>query len=159
MYLTAFSFQINTASTYLFFFQPMGGKGNCTIVPREVTGIGGVEKNSGPITTLWRWNSWHHDETLSPSSFQITSYPRFKYISNRLHTCLFARVIIHCSERIKSATLWELFNNHIPTLYYYPILCSLKGTLLVAQLVEALRFKSEGRALDSRWCHWNFWVT
>jgi len=30
------------------------------------------------------------------------------------------------------------------------------GTLLVAQLVEALRYKSEGRGFDSRWCHWIF---
>jgi hypothetical protein len=27
------------------------------------------------------------------------------------------------------------------------------GTLLVAQLVEALRYKPEGRGFDSRWCH------
>jgi hypothetical protein len=27
------------------------------------------------------------------------------------------------------------------------------GTLLVAQLVDALRYKSEGRGFDSRWCH------
>jgi hypothetical protein len=26
----------------------------------------------------------------------------------------------------------------------------------VAQLVEALRYKSEGRGFDSRWCIWNF---
>jgi hypothetical protein len=26
----------------------------------------------------------------------------------------------------------------------------------VAHLVEALRYKSEGRSFDSRWCHWNF---
>jgi hypothetical protein len=26
----------------------------------------------------------------------------------------------------------------------------------VAQLVEALRYKSEGREFDPRWCHWNF---
>ena len=26
----------------------------------------------------------------------------------------------------------------------------------VAQLVEALRYKPEGRRFDSRWCHWNF---
>jgi len=26
----------------------------------------------------------------------------------------------------------------------------------VAQLVEAMRYKLEGRGLDSRWCHWNF---
>jgi len=29
----------------------------------------------------------------------------------------------------------------------------------VAQLVEALRHKSEGRGFDSRWCHWNFSLT
>ena len=33
------------------------------------------------------------------------------------------------------------------------------GTLLVVQLVEALRYKSEGRGFDSRWCHWNFSLT
>ena len=32
-------------------------------------------------------------------------------------------------------------------------------TLLVAQLVEALRYKPEGREFDSRWCHWNFSLT
>ena len=32
------------------------------------------------------------------------------------------------------------------------------GTLLVAQLVEALRYKPEGRGFDSRWCHWNFFI-
>jgi hypothetical protein len=30
------------------------------------------------------------------------------------------------------------------------------GTLLVAQLVDALCYKPEGRNFDSRWCHWNF---
>jgi len=29
----------------------------------------------------------------------------------------------------------------------------------VEQLVEALRFKPEGRGFDSRWCHWNFLLT
>jgi hypothetical protein len=29
----------------------------------------------------------------------------------------------------------------------------------VAQLVEALRYKSVGRGFDSRWCHWNFLLT
>ena len=32
------------------------------------------------------------------------------------------------------------------------------GTLLVAQLVEALRYKPERRGFDSRWCHWNFFI-
>jgi hypothetical protein len=29
----------------------------------------------------------------------------------------------------------------------------------VAQLVEALRYKSEGHGFDSLWCHWNFSLT
>ena len=29
----------------------------------------------------------------------------------------------------------------------------------VAQLVETLRYKPEGRGFDSRWCHWNFLLT
>jgi hypothetical protein len=32
----------------------------------------------------------------------------------------------------------------------------LGGTLLVAQLIEALCYKPEGRGIDSRFCHWNF---
>jgi hypothetical protein len=31
--------------------------------------------------------------------------------------------------------------------------------LPVAQLVEALRYKPEGRGFDSRWCHWIFSLT
>jgi hypothetical protein len=31
-----------------------------------------------------------------------------------------------------------------------------RGKLLVAQLVEALRYKPEDRGFDSRWCHWIF---
>jgi hypothetical protein len=30
---------------------------------------------------------------------------------------------------------------------------------VVAQLVEALRYKHEGRGFDSRWSHWSFSVT
>jgi hypothetical protein len=26
-------------------------------------------------------------------------------------------------------------------------------------MVEALRYKPEGRGIDSRWCHWNFSFT
>ena len=32
------------------------------------------------------------------------------------------------------------------------ILC--RGTLLVAQLVDAPRYKPEGSGFDSPWCHW-----
>jgi hypothetical protein len=33
------------------------------------------------------------------------------------------------------------------------------GTLLVPQLVEALRYESEGRGFESQWCHWHFSLT
>jgi hypothetical protein len=33
------------------------------------------------------------------------------------------------------------------------------GEHAVAQLVKALRYKPEGRGIDSRWCHWNFYLT
>ena len=33
------------------------------------------------------------------------------------------------------------------------------GGQAVAQLVEALRYKSEVRGFDSRWCHGNFSLT
>jgi len=31
--------------------------------------------------------------------------------------------------------------------------------MYVHMLVEALRYKPEGRGFDSRWCHWNFSLT
>ena len=41
----------------------------------------------------------------------------------------------------------------------YLVLPSIIRGYAVAQLVEALRYKSEGRGFDSRWCHWNFSLT
>ena len=41
---------------------------------------------------------------------------------------------------------------------FYVVLISGWGNE-VAQLAEALRYKSEGRGFDSRWCHWNFLLT
>ena len=43
-------------------------------------------------------------------------------------------------------------------------ICMHKGKIIfwghaVAQLAEALRYKSKGRGFDSRWCHWSFSLT
>ena len=45
--------------------------------------------------------------------------------------------------------------------YIYIIYIYIKSLLgyAVAQLVEALRYKPEGRGFDSRWCHWKFSLT
>jgi len=45
----------------------------------------------------------------------------------------------------------ELGKNYVPLSFYLGH--------AVAQLVEALRYKPEGRGFDSRWCHWNFSLT
>ena len=51
----------------------------------------------------------------------------------------------------------------VSILYQYLVVFNLSYTslegLAVAQLVEVLRYKSEGRRFDSRWCHWNFSLT
>jgi hypothetical protein len=39
------------------------------------------------------------------------------------------------------------------------VLMKLRMGHVVAQSVEALRYKPESRGLDSRWCHWNFSLT
>ena len=38
----------------------------------------------------------------------------------------------------------------------YKLNYSSMGGYAVAQLVEGLRYKSEGCGFDSRWCHWTF---
>jgi hypothetical protein len=51
------------------------------------------------------------------------------------------------------------FSTAMQVFYYFSPIFTKGGTLLVAQLVEALRYKPEGRGFDSRWCHWNFSLT
>jgi hypothetical protein len=50
----------------------------------------------------------------------------------------------------------EVLYNYV-TIYIYIYIYIIKYA--VAQLVEALRYKPEGRGLDSRWCHWKFLLT
>ena len=42
---------------------------------------------------------------------------------------------------------------------HFALINSLFTECTVQQLVEALRYKPEGRGFDSRWCHWNFSLT
>ena len=42
---------------------------------------------------------------------------------------------------------------------YAALQCSGGGGYTVARLVEALRYKTEGRGFDSRCCHLNFSLT
>ena len=53
----------------------------------------------------------------------------------------------------------------VKPLIYFSNCCELRGLLVselwhaIAQLVEALRYKSECHGFDSWWCHWNFSLT
>ena len=91
--------------------------------------------------------------------------------------------VIHCYHVLRVCSVWLLHHakkRHVPTYMRldkyitlskrlaasgeeHPIFFASNTTLMwghaVAQLVEALRHKSEGRSFDSRWCYWNFSLT
>jgi hypothetical protein len=79
----------------------------------------------------------------------------------------FVNVASHDSSSILATTLQLskvqaenlVFETVILWLKIYIITIQIGDTLLVAQLVEALRYKLEGRGFDFRWCHWNFLLT
>jgi len=59
-------------------------------------------------------------------------------------------------------TKTSIFNLNL--FFYVETMCFLSGRNrkwghALAQLVEALRYRPEGRGLDSRWSHWNFSLT
>ena len=59
---------------------------------------------------------------------------------------------------IQTTILYKVFcrklSVHIITQTYFTL-----WGYAVAQLVESLRYKLEGRGFDSRWCNWNFSLT
>jgi len=57
-------------------------------------------------------------------------------------------------------TIWNGWFSFIDiTHYIYYIITCYVLVARLAQLVEALRYKPEGREFDSRWCHWIFSLT
>ena len=68
------------------------------------------------------------------------------------HLGLEGNITVHRNEEAWSSALVIICE------IFYHWLSVPMGTA-VAQLVEALRYKSEGRGFDSRWCHWNFSLT
>jgi len=70
-----------------------------------------------------------------------------KFICSRLFE--FFDNNLYCKEL--NSNLWNM-----KLFFTYLLIC---GDQAVAQLVEALRYKPEGRGFDSRRCHWNFSLT
>jgi hypothetical protein len=58
-------------------------------------------------------------------------------------------LLVSLSHKPYEYTVLELFS----------LLLLAGGTLLLAQLVEALHYQPEGRGFDSRCYHWNFSLT
>ena len=77
----------------------------------------------------------------------------------------FCIVVKRCTETFWSPCMSYLCNFnwvvHLLSTDYWLlfVLSWLDGGHAVAQLFEALCYKSEGRGFDSRWCHWNFSLT
>ena len=76
-----------------------------------------------------------------------------------------ADVFINTADKILRASrlYWKRLSCHIALVSrrvgFILVEPCVFGGHAVAQLVEALRYKSEGRGFDSRWRHWNFSLT
>ena len=97
-------------------------------------------------------------------------------ISNLMKVRPVAAELFHADGRTDNMTMlmvaFRSFVKSCPdiSIFFLPKICehsfsssysieTHRGTLLVVQLVEALRYKWEGCGFDSRWCHWNFSLT
>jgi hypothetical protein len=64
---------------------------------------------------------------------------------------------MHCFwERPPPHLLTVIFNR---PLTFWPNRVIIKGTADGGTVVKVLRYKSEGRWFNSRWCNWNFSLT
>jgi len=84
------------------------------------------------------------------------SFPRLRDREVKLITCLHLVPWLRICGAILLPPLYA-FMAWAATLYLLS-LPLLTGNA-VTQLVDALRYKSEGRGFDSRWCHWNISLT
>ena len=96
--------------------------------------------------------------TVRFSSPDLILFPAFYLASKHTFT---SRSIGHTLKTFMAVN----FVSHPPTVMYclslHPYSDFINNTDIPgwAHLVEALRYKSEGRGFDSRWCHWIFLLT
>jgi hypothetical protein len=78
---------------------------------------------------------------MTPSGLKPASFRLVTHCVNELYHHEVLIIIEAFTVRVMAIELWYSV--------YYPA----RGTLLVVQLVGALRYKPDGRGLNSRWCH------
>ena len=98
-------------------------------------------ENTGLLREIWTWGR--------ESSWQV-QYLASKVGSGEQQLSCLPKTFCNCS-----VTRWCVIVKKRPLtgLEFVRSVSSNWGTLLVAQLVEALRYKPEGRKFDSRWFH------
>ena len=76
----------------------------------------------------------------------LTALPRFVHLA-KLCDCPYAHT------HARTSPFWHVkpLRGNTAILEYIR-----SQTVIMEQLVVALRYKPEGRGFDSRWCHWNF---
>jgi hypothetical protein len=73
----------------------------------------------------------------------------YKYILNHVSRICSDAAILHLQFKVQVMLLPTL------NILYFYITWGARG----GAVAEALRYKPEGRGIDSRWCHWNFSLT
>jgi hypothetical protein len=72
----------------------------------------------------------------------------------KFHTAMFIRSSVTIQTETKKFTQPRYVHSQ-SVLCQVPLRTGARG----GAVFEALRYKPEGRGIDSRWCHWNFSLT
>jgi len=102
------------------------------------------------------------DVYMDSVMYSVGQYARARWVFRLFICCLFndvTNISVYVAlnmGRIANNELYRIREGHSLFQGITPALTWRRGTLLVAQLVEALRYKPEGRGFYSRWCHFIF---
>jgi hypothetical protein len=103
------------------------------------------------------WQS-HHRQKQEPGTPHVLRHPSATFCNTQRFVTEFTFVV--CCLLFVG---WLFFITYFMTFSNAEAIsrddCRRWGRRAVAQLVEALHYKPEGRGFDSSWCHWKFSLT
>jgi len=103
---------------------------------------GGCRRASRNLICTFINNFWYANSETGRWQFCVTSPFRRKNKYGDYFRWMLAELEVWCTHDARLKTSDDLV--------------SLDAITRLCSLLEALRFKPEGRGFDSRWCHWNF---